>query len=106
MAKRILTTRKCKSCGKEFNTRTTRQFCFECHKLRVVKNNSKQTLCWKCKKAAGGSDCPWANEFKPVEGWQAMPTIVQMTTQTKQREALLQDSFRVHKCPLFERDDR
>ena len=98
---RKLTTIICKSCGKEFTARTKRQFCFECHQMRVVKNNSKPTLCWSCKKATGGSDCPWANEFKPVEGWNATPERLNVTSQSKNRPAKYTDSFQVHACPLF-----
>lgn len=39
--------------------------------------NSKEQLCWSCKKACGGYDCPWANKLKPVEGWTAKETSVQ-----------------------------
>lgn len=77
--------------------RTKRQFCFECHAERVVKVNSKATLCWDCKKATGGSDCPWANNFEPVEGWDAIPEMITVTTTVQT------SSFQVNNCPLFER---
>lgn len=50
------------------------------------------SLCWNCGKATGGSDCPWANRFEPVEGWTATPTIIKAD-----RNA----SFMVHQCPLY-----
>lgn len=96
-------TIKCKSCGKEFTARTKRQFCFECHKERIVRSNSKPTLCWSCKKATGGSDCPWANEFKPVEGWTATPERIKDSSRKKNQSAKYMDSFHVYACPLFDR---
>lgn len=57
--------------------------------------NKKPTLCWSCAKAGGGnvSECPWAREFKPVDGWNAI-----------YNDEL--DSYAVISCPLFERDER
>lgn len=34
-------------------------------------SGANNQLCWSCTKACGGSDCPWANELKPVKGWKA-----------------------------------
>lgn len=100
---RKLTTIVCKNCGEKFTARTKRQYCFECHAERVVKWNTQNTLCWDCKKATAGSDCPWANEFKPVDGWTATPERLRVASQTQSRPAVYTDSFTVHDCPLFER---
>lgn len=42
--------------------------------------------CWKCAKATGGGDCPWANDLEPVPGWMAVPD---------------KDSYKILWCPLF-----
>jgi len=49
------------------------------------------TICWDCAKAIGG--CSWSNSLKPVKGWTAV--------KVKKTET---ESFRVIKCPEFERD--
>ena len=53
-----------------------------------------ETLCWNCAKACG-HECPWAERFEPVQGWDAIPV--------KSRTA---DSYIVISCPLFSRDER
>lgn len=60
---------------------------------------AKDTLCWTCKKATGGGDCPWANHFKPVDGWDATPTYIKTVGK-------VEPSYIVNECPLFERDKR
>lgn len=55
----------------------------------------KETLCWECANSCGG--CSWSQEFKPVEGWEAEPTIVEDT----QCEY---ESFNVKSCPQFKPD--
>lgn len=54
------------------------------------------TLCWDCKKYVDG--CSWARAGKPVEGWEAIPTV------KKQMHLEPLNSFLVLKCPGFERD--
>lgn len=95
-AKRRYYIKKCLNCGKEFVSMTSRKYCSkEC--ITIAKqSNSKDTLCWQCSKATAGEDCPWANEFIPVEGWEATPTTINHyygNTHT--------NSFVVRKCPLF-----
>lgn len=60
-----------------------------------IKNNTKQTLCWDCKKAV--KECPWSANFEPVEGWDAEPTLVMADYRPL-------PSFHVKACPLFEPD--
>lgn len=86
----------CLFCGKEFVAKTSRKYCSkEC--ITIAKqSNSKDTLCWQCGKATAGEDCPWANGFIPVEGWDATPT----TINTGYKD-LNMSSFVVRKCPLF-----
>lgn len=58
-------------------------------------NIKKETLCWECYWATGG--CSWADEFKPVEGWTAIPTELTGEDYT---------SYCVTSCPKFKADDR
>lgn len=65
--------------------------------------NKQTTLCWSCAKAGGGnvSECPWAREFKPVEGWTATETHLRNGEHSKPYT-----SYRVTACPLFVPDPR
>ena len=101
MGKRKLMTRVCKHCGAEFVTKSKRQYCFACRTYRASGPMAKPTLCWDCKKSTAGDNCPWANEFIPVEGWDATETILVIrSTRDYEREDI---SYTVHSCPLFER---
>lgn len=53
--------------------------------------NSKPTLCWDCANYAKG--CNWSECFKPVKGWEAVPT-----------KTMHFDSYIVYECPKFKRD--
>lgn len=55
------------------------------------------SLCWQCKRAYGL--CSWSENFEPVEGWDAEPTIIM----GGKREPAVQ-SYDVKKCPLFIQD--
>ena len=99
----------CSICGEIFVAVTEKQkFCSQkcygqCKAVFQVEQerNSKikDTLCWDCKKATGDSDCPWANDFESVDGWDATPTYVKTMGRIEQ-------SYIVNDCPLFERDKR
>lgn len=56
----------------------------------------KATICWACKHAVPTSDglrgCSWSRTHRPVEGWEATPTEVDIYT-----------SYLVTSCPEFER---
>lgn len=56
------------------------------------------TLCETCAHAAKGcvSPCPWAREFKPVEGWDAVHRPLKL----KRGEGCT-DSYLVRACPLY-----
>ena len=99
-----LVVKKCRYCGQSFLGSPNSQYCSkECMGLYrslyynddLARRLRKETLCWECKKATGGEDCPWANEFKPVEGWTAIPTLVKVQVGQKEQ------SYIVSKCPLF-----
>ena len=64
-------------------------------KHKKSKYCSTETLCWKCKKSTGCDNCPWVNEFTPVEGWAAEATKIKVWYG-------YEDSFKVLECPLFE----
>ncbi len=51
----------------------------------------QDTLCWHCARAI--KKCPWNRRFKPVEGWDAVPTDLNRTP-----------SYFVRDCPLFKRE--
>ncbi len=57
------------------------------------KRKSIDTLCWDCQNAIG--KCSWSREFKPVEGWTAIPTFIG-------RDKI--KSFCVVECPQFKED--
>ena len=70
--------------------------------LRPLKMNSEfidrgdsgrrdYTVCWDCQRAAGKEMCSWAARLEPVEGWDAVETIVNQDT----------NSYSVRACPLF-----
>lgn len=101
--KRVLKQKVCKYCGKTFSTVTNKNYCSRgCSNAwrryfaskDVANTNGKDTLCWECKNATGGGDCPWVNDFTPVEGWTATPTKIKTYYG-------YDNSFNVRKCPLF-----
>lgn len=99
--KRMLRVIICKYCGKVFYTRTNKKYCcLECRNLASLES-AKSTLCWKCVKARADSDCSWANDFIPVEGWLAEETRVSSYT-TKGYEKKY-NSYIVKRCPKFEK---
>ena len=61
----------------------------------------KDQLCWSCKKACGGYDCPWANKLKPVEGWTAKEVTLCSGIKGK-----CDKTYRITKCPLYEKEKR
>jgi hypothetical protein len=62
--------------------------------------NEGSTLCWTCKRATGF--CSWSHDFKPVQGWVAMPTVI-FTRYGNTPEI---ESFDVQECPLYIKDER
>lgn len=72
----------------------------------------RKQLCWDCRKSDASSDCPWANNFKPVPGWNATPVIrTFLNTTTVKGKVVrfrkeLTHTFEIIDCPLFEKDDR
>lgn len=100
--RRIVGRRKCKVCGAYFITDTDSQCCSpECATEYKNQVSWKTTLCWECKKATTG-ECTWSASLTPVEGWTATPTVVMVGGSCEKAAP----SYIVHKCPLFEKDNR
>ncbi|MBP1546308.1 MAG: hypothetical protein J6A37_06890 [Oscillospiraceae bacterium] len=60
---------------------------------------ASQQLCWTCKKACGGDDCPWANRSKPVEGWTAEKRRIKDAGK-------VMTTYHITACPLYVRDKK
>lgn len=101
-ATRCIKVLVCKHCGKEFATKGNRKYCSkECSGVASrLSPNTGDTICWDCKKATNGDLCPWAENFTPVEGWEATPTRI-ISAYNPEGNGIT--SYCVHKCPLFER---
>lgn len=58
------------------------------------------TLCWDCARAIGprSNRCSWANDFEPVDGWEAEFTVVHAGNAGETT------SYLVRSCPEFVRD--
>lgn len=70
-------------------------------KKEVKAMSAPEQLCWSCKKACGGYDCPWANKLKPVEGWKVKESSISMGN-GKRREK----TYQIIECPLYEKEKR
>lgn len=80
----------------------------------------RPTLCWSCRRACGG--CSWTARdpkthevrFEPVEGWEAEKTLVRGTSSRRHGHKIesystyyyATESYRVLRCPLYEKDKR
>lgn len=60
---------------------------------------TKPSLCWYCANAVPNAEhgCSWSRKFKPVEGWTAKETKVNVANCPC-------GSFHVYECPQFVRD--
>lgn len=59
---------------------------------------ASQQLCWTCRKACGGGDCPWADKLKPVKGWTAEPKEYRVF---KHHRAIISTTYHITECPLY-----
>ena len=64
----------------------------------MSKGRYTPSLCWDCANATRPDVCPWVEDFTPVDGWDAEPTICHEHAEQPY------ESYRVRNCPLFERD--
>lgn len=85
----------CKTCGKIFHSKSfKRDYCGKiCRSIGKKKNSNDWQLCETCKKACGG--CSWSDRFKPVKGWDAVPTII------NQGNGRTTSSYKIKNCPLY-----
>ncbi len=96
--------RQCKNCGYEFDT-----YEFDADNIRnfleerkLEKENcgfTSNSLCWQCSRATGF--CPWSRDFEPVQGWEAVPTLIKGDRKGRNPDI---PSYDVKKCPLFIQD--
>ena len=63
----------------------------------------KETLCVSCDHADKGmlSRCPWAAEFRPVKGWNAIKTQRSVDEDHKVKGKDFDVSYCVIECPLY-----
>lgn len=59
---------------------------------------SKFQPCWTCQNACNGG-CSWSREFKPVDGWKAIPTYIQENGEHA-------NSYKIIYCPEYEKEVR
>lgn len=62
-----------------------------------------ETLCWNCKNSLG--NCPWSEDYEPVEGWDATPTEFPTGYNADKTPRIIQ-SFCVRSCPQYTEDSR
>ena len=55
-------------------------------------------LCFSCKKSALG--CSWSREFKPIEGWDAVPTVI--TNWSDGKRVIYTETYALRGCPEYE----
>lgn len=60
----------------------------------IVEPLEKQQPCWSCQNYA---TCAWARKAKPIEGWKAEPTMVEMNKRPV-------PSFEIKNCPNYAED--
>ena len=60
---------------------------------------TNKTICWDCNRAAGPHMCAWARDFKPVAGWRAKRTLLNMYI--ARGKMTRTTSYMVSECPLF-----
>jgi hypothetical protein len=69
--------KRCENCGEIFITKSERKkYCSkECRREATKKlREANEQPCWRCERACGG--CTWSKNGKPVDGWEATPTII------------------------------
>lgn len=72
-------------------------------KLKTIQEGSfhyTSQLCWNCRKASGGPNgCNWSKRFKPVEGWEAIPTVVKNSLGDGKKDMA---SYQIISCPEYD----
>ena len=89
---------KATACGRPIKKAYTgERFIAEYPKRKAYKVNitgKREQLCCSCTKFCGG--CSWSRNFTPVEGWDAVPTVI------KQSRCPDVHSFSIVRCPEYE----
>lgn len=77
-------------------------------KKKRVCNKAHDSICWKCRKATGGRGCPWADNFEPVPGWEAIEGRICFTGTYRDGTPYRHETptYDVHYCPLFEMEGK
>ena len=114
----------CVNCGKEFYGGRSIKYCSKAcrvsyqikkekekqqakEKDRYKKSNKNEQLCCSCKNFCFG--CSWSEEFKPVEGWKAIPTKIRHSSRKKLKDGTEEvivtydRSYRILSCPKYEK---
>lgn len=77
----------------------------DCYEKQFYK---PRTLCEVCENACGG--CSWSEKGvqQPVEGWDAIPTVIDNSNDAKhgRQNGLLVESYIVLRCPEFKLEER
>ena len=73
--------------------------CDESKRNTVAHVRRRVQPCCNCKKFAGG--CSWSRSFTPVEGWTAVPTLINHGGHKGYER--LTESYMIIKCPEFEK---
>lgn len=72
----------------------------------IIRHNEKKQLCWDCARTSGF--CSWSQELKPVEGWEAKPTMIRHMSRggCENNSLYITNSYMVTSCPLFVKDGK
>ena len=65
-----------------------------------MSKKNKPSLCWSCQRAVlvYGKACSWAMDFKPVDGWTAIPHKLNISVNSRYKVV---QSYHVIDCPLY-----
>ena len=117
----------CDYCGKEYFGKRNSKYCSQtCRRLMQIKKEIEKSKneklqdhknrfkkvkkddqpCFYCKKFCVG--CSWSENFKPVKGWKAIPTVKKYTSHTgskngkKKQVNRYYNSYKILYCPEYE----
>lgn len=102
MIKYRLLNHLCIECGEPAQSRgynSWYRYCEKCRADAIKQQESKQTLCWRCKNSVpdkwGERGCSWSRNRMPVDGWTAEKR------QLKVAHGQEMVSYNVRACPMF-----
>ena len=90
-------------CGSAYRQAQVKVICDNAVARSCKGGKKKETLCVSCDHADKGmlSRCPWAAEFQPVNGWDAIKTQRGVDESHKAKGKDLDTSYHVISCPLY-----